>query len=81
MFPVYIIHQTLILSLARSVAPLALNPVLEGILLVALTVVLSFVGFELVRRVRWLRPLFGLSSKGPWPSNRVSPAKQRPPPV
>lgn len=63
-FPVYIIHQTLILVLAHSLAPLALNPVLEGSLLVALTVVLSFVGFELVRRVRWLRPLFGLSTKG-----------------
>lgn len=80
-FPVYIIHQTLILVLAHSLAPLALNPVLEGSLLVALTVVLSFVGFELVRRVRWLRPLFGLSKKGRWPSNGSSPTKQRTPPA
>ena len=62
-FPVYILHQTLILLLAHSLAPLALNPVLEGSLLVALTVLLSFVGFELVRRVRWFRPLFGLTMK------------------
>ena len=62
-FPVYILHQTLILLLAYSIAPLALNPVLEGGLLVALTLMLSFAGFEVVRRVRWLRPLFGLAAK------------------
>jgi hypothetical protein len=62
-FPVYILHQTLILLLAHSFAPLALDPVLEGGLLVSLTLALSFVGFELIRRVRWLRPLFGLTAK------------------
>ncbi len=59
-FPVYILHQTLILLLANSFAPLALNPVFEGILLVGLNFALSLAGFEIVRRVRWLRPLFGL---------------------
>ena len=63
-FPVYILHQTLILLLAHSFAPLALNPVLEGSLLVGLTFALSLAGFEIVRRVRWLRPLFGLTSQG-----------------
>ncbi len=62
-FPVYILHQTLILLLAHSFAPLALNPVLEGSLLVGLTFALSFAGFELVRRAKWLRPLFGLAAK------------------
>jgi glucans biosynthesis protein C len=59
-FPVYILHQTLILLLAYSFAPLALSPVLEGSLLVGLTFALSLAGFEMVRRVQWLRPLFGL---------------------
>ncbi len=59
-FPVYILHQTLILLLAHSFAPLALNPALEGSLLVGLTFALSLAGFEMIRRVRWLRPLFGL---------------------
>ena len=62
-FPVYILHQTLILLLAHSFAPLALNPVLEGSLLVGLTFALSLAGFEMVRRVRWLRPLCGLANK------------------
>jgi surface polysaccharide O-acyltransferase-like enzyme len=62
-FPVYILHQTLILLLAHSFAPLALNPVLEGGLLVGLTFALSLAGFEMVRRLRWLRPLFGLAAK------------------
>ena len=61
-FPVYILHQTLILLLAHSFAPLALNPVFEGGLLVGLTFALSLAGFEMVRRVRWLRPLFGLTT-------------------
>ena len=62
-FPVYILHQTLILLLAYSFSPLALNPVLEGILLVSLTFALSLAGFEMIRRVHWLRPLFGLATK------------------
>jgi hypothetical protein len=61
-FPVYILHQTLILLLAHSFAPVALNPVFEGGLLVGLTFALSLAGFEMVRRVRWLRPLFGLTA-------------------
>ncbi len=63
-FPVYILHQTLILLLAHSFAPLALSPMLEGGLLVGLTFAMSLAGFEIVRRVRWLRPLFGLATKG-----------------
>jgi glucans biosynthesis protein C len=62
-FPVYILHQTVILLLAHSFAPLALNPVLEGSLLVGLTFALSFAGFEMVRRVNWLRQLFGMAAK------------------
>src|SRR5690606_32124192 len=59
-FPVYILHQTIIVVLAWHLRPLALPPPLEGLLLVALTLVLAFAGYELVRRVPLLRPLFGL---------------------
>ena len=62
-FPVYIVHQTLILLLAQNLGPLALNAALEGSLLVVLTLLLSFTVFELVRRVTWVRPLFGLAKK------------------
>ncbi|MFL6661881.1 MAG: acyltransferase family protein [Rhizobacter sp.] len=59
-FPFYILHQTVIVVLAHGLKPLALAPAVEGPLLVAATFAACFAGFELIRRVRWLRPLFGL---------------------
>ncbi|NML59642.1 hypothetical protein HHL21_00750 [Massilia sp. RP-1-19] len=63
-FPVYILHQTLIVVLAHSFKPAGLAPVTEAVVLAVLTLCLSFGMFELVRRVPVLRPLFGL---GPQP--------------
>ncbi|HTL13559.1 MAG TPA: acyltransferase family protein [Thermomonas sp.] len=60
-FPVYILHQTVIVALAHAAKPLALPPLLEGPLLVVLTFAACFGGYELIRRVPLLRPLFGLS--------------------
>lgn len=62
-FPVYILHQTVIVVLAHDAQPLGLPPLVEGPLLVLATFALCFLGFELVRRVRWLRPLFGLGPR------------------
>ncbi|MDR0184208.1 acyltransferase [Lysobacter arvi] len=62
-FPVYILHQTIIVVLAHNLQPLALRPPLEGPLLVVATFAVSFAGFELVRRVGWLRPLLGLGPR------------------
>lgn len=59
-FPVYILHQTLIIMLAHALKPIKMSASLEGAILVVLTLTLSFAGVEIVRRVRWLRPLFGL---------------------
>lgn len=59
-FPVYILHQTITVVVAHNLQPLGLQPALEGPLLVLATFGLSFAGFEIVRRMRWLRPLFGL---------------------
>lgn len=59
-FPVYILHQTLIVSMAHLMKPVGQNPLIEGAILVVLTVCLSFGVFEIVRRVPLLRPLFGL---------------------
>lgn len=61
-FPVYILHQTLIVLLSQAVRPLGWTPAVEGPLLVLGTFVLSFAGYEAVRRVRVLRPWFGLSN-------------------
>lgn len=68
-FPVYILHQTLIVALAHNAQPLALHPAIEGPLLVIATFALSFAGFEIVRRVRWLRPVFGLKIENTRPSS------------
>lgn len=62
-FPVYILHQTIIVVLAHNLQPLGLRPPIEGPLLVLATLVLCFAGFELVRRIDALRPLLGLGSR------------------
>ncbi|MBN6151083.1 acyltransferase [Xanthomonas sp. AmX2] len=59
-FPVYILHQTVIVVLAHQLKPWRLPPLLEGPLLVAATFALCFAGYDVVRRIDWLRPLFGL---------------------
>jgi len=59
-FPVYIVHQTIIVTLAHLFKPLRLAVGVEAALLVVLTVTLSFLVYECVRRVAPLRPLFGM---------------------
>ena len=59
-FPVYILHQTIIVVLAWHLRPLGLQPPVEGPLLVAATFALAFAGYGLIRRIPPLRPLFGL---------------------
>ncbi|MCC2955733.1 acyltransferase family protein [Massilia sp. IC2-477] len=68
-FPVYILHQTLIVTMAHAMQPLRIGPGLEAVLLVLLTLTLSFGIFEVVRRVALLRPLFGLA-----PARAAAPA-------
>lgn len=64
-FPVYILHQTVIVALAHSAKPLGLPPLLEGPLLVLLTFAACFGGYELIRRIDWLQPCFGLKRNLP----------------
>lgn len=60
-FPVYIVHQTLIVLLAVGARPLALPPAIEGVLIAVATIALGLATFALVRRFGMLRPLFGLA--------------------
>ena len=62
-FPFYIVHQTAIVLLAHFMKPLGLRPLVEGPLLVGFTVAICFASFEIVRRVGWMRPLFGLAPR------------------
>lgn len=64
-FPVYILHQTLIVSMAHLLKPVHLSPGLEAAVLVILTLTISFAMFEVVRRFALLRPLFGISAPLP----------------
>ena len=60
-FPVYILHQTIIVVAAHALKPVRLDPLLEGIVLVLVTTALCFLGYEAIRRITVLRPLFGLA--------------------
>ncbi len=70
-FPVYMLHQTLLIVGSQWLLPLRWPPALEGPVLVVLTLSLSVVGVELIRRVAVLRPWFGLRPRqgavGPLP--------------
>jgi glucans biosynthesis protein C len=61
-FPVYILHQTVIVVVAHALKPSHLYPPIEGILLVLVTAATCFLSYEAIRRVRLLRPLFGLEA-------------------
>ena len=59
-YPFYILHQTLIVVIGYNLSSLNLGPIVEPILLITLTIISCFVGFEIIRRIELLRPCFGL---------------------
>ena len=61
-FPVYILHQTVIVLASQALLPLQLRPAVEGLLIILGTFALSYAGYEFVRRVPVLRPWFGLKA-------------------
>lgn len=63
-YPWYVLHQSLILLIAYWLLPLRLGPVLEPALVFAGTIAGCWCLHEFViRRVRWLRPCFGLKPR------------------
>jgi glucan biosynthesis protein C len=71
-FPVYILHQTVIVVVAHALKPAGLDPIVEGVLLVFVTGSVCLLGYEAIRRVRALRPVFGLA-----PAPAATPAAAR----
>ncbi|MGS7839983.1 acyltransferase family protein, partial [Stenotrophomonas maltophilia] len=62
-FSWYILHQTVLIVLLYALRPIQLGPWLEPALLLAGTVGGCLLIHELlIRRTRWLRPLFGLKA-------------------
>jgi len=66
-YPYYILHQTIIIVAFSQLAKFELGPVLEPLMVIVLTIAGCALGFELVRRVNVLRPLFGLKAKSTTP--------------
>jgi hypothetical protein len=62
-YPFYILHQTIVLVVGYNLSSLNLGPIVEPILLILLTVLTCFIGYELIRRTDLLRPFFGLKLK------------------
>jgi hypothetical protein len=60
--PLYLLHQTLIIGLARTTLRWHLVPAVEGPLLATATLASGVGLYEIVRRVAWMRPLLGLNS-------------------
>jgi hypothetical protein len=59
-FPFYIVHQTIIVLCEFWIKPFHLPAPAEGAILITVTAAGCLATYEAVRRVRWLRPLFGL---------------------
>ena len=59
-FPFYIVHQTVIVVAGHHLVRLSLPQGLEAVILVTVTFASCFATYEVVRRVNFLRPLFGL---------------------
>lgn len=68
-YPWYVLHQTVIIVLLVQLAPLQLPLWMEACLLLAGTVAGCWAVTACVRRIEWLRPLFGLKRRTPRPSS------------
>ena len=73
-FPFYIIHQTTIVVAGHYLNQLGLPIEIEAPLLIATTIASCWLGFEIVRRVATLRPLFGLKTEPRAPGPLPQPA-------
>lgn len=59
-FPYYIVHYAAIVVISRLLWPWSLPTAMEALVLIAGTIATCAATYAVVRRVRWLRPLFGL---------------------
>jgi glucan biosynthesis protein C len=69
-FPLYLVHQTIIIVAAVALRPLALPAGAEAALSVALSFAGGLVAWPLARHIVWLRPWMGLSVRPPAPALR-----------
>ena len=61
-YPWYMLHQSLIVGIAYWLIPYKLGAVMEPLLVLVGTVAGCYLISEIVKRVQWLRPCFGLKA-------------------
>jgi glucans biosynthesis protein C len=61
-FPIYVLHQTIIIVGSQWLLPLTLSPLIEGLLLTATTYILSCLGYFVIKRIKPLHLWFGIRS-------------------
>jgi peptidoglycan/LPS O-acetylase OafA/YrhL len=61
-YPVYIIHQAVLVAIAYYVVMLAIPPALQFVVIVIFSFLLTFACYEILRRIPGVRALFGIAS-------------------
>src|SRR5215470_216644 len=62
-FPYYIVHQTAIILIAYALRGSGISAGIEAAIIIGGTAATCIATFEIVRRIGWLRPLFGLKAE------------------
>lgn len=70
-FPCYLAHQTILVASAYVLKPARLPAGVEAPLLVSITLGGSLLVYEIVRRIGWVRPLWGLKPRLPGAATAV----------
>ncbi|MGY8662338.1 acyltransferase family protein [Bradyrhizobium sp. UFLA05-109] len=70
-FPYYIVHQTAIITIAHALRGSGFSVGIEASIVILGTALTCVVTFEVVRRINWLRPLFGLRMEARAPAKAV----------
>ena len=69
-FPLYLVHQTVLIGAAVALRPLALPAGVEALVIVGATFAGGFAAWQLARHSGWLRPWLGLAAA---PADRLAP--------
>ena len=59
-YPVYILHMPFLLMLALFILPISMPAVIKLIVLIVATYTLCLLTYEIIKRIKWIRPLFGM---------------------
>ncbi|MFT6733915.1 MAG: hypothetical protein ACJAS9_002109 [Polaribacter sp.] len=66
-YPFYILHQTIIIVIGFEITQYHLGGISEACVILFSTFLFCFIGFEIIRRIDWIRPLFGLKMVKAYP--------------